>query len=75
MEAKQKNRKPICFAYFADGKFLGWYADSWGSIRKDSPKIYGYSEDQVETITKNFRHKMSKLSRSPTTLPFPQFLF
>jgi hypothetical protein len=53
--------KCICFAYFGDGKFLGWYADSFGSIRKDSPKIYGDSKEQIETIIKNFNYKLSKI--------------
>ncbi len=55
-------RKNICFAYFADGKFIGWYADTAGSIRENSPKLYGNSEQQIATITENFRYKLSKLS-------------
>lgn len=55
-------RKSVCFAYFADGKFIGWYADSWGSIREDEPKVYGYTPEQVEIITKNFRYKLSTLA-------------
>ena len=56
-----EKRKSICFAYFGDGKFLGWYADSFGSIRESSPKIYGNSKEQIETITKNFNYKLSKI--------------
>ncbi len=62
-----KTRKNICFAYFADGKFIGWYADSAGSIRENSPKIYGHSEEQISVITENFRYKLSKLS-TPSVL-------
>jgi hypothetical protein len=54
-------RKSVCFAYFGDGKFLGWYADTCGSIRSTGPKIYGYSSGQMETITTNFRSKLKKL--------------
>lgn len=54
----EQKRKTVCFAYFGDGRFLGWYADSLGSIRKDSPKLYGYTPEQVETIRKNFQHKL-----------------
>ena len=53
-------RECICFAYFADNKFLGWYSDTFGTITYKSPKIYGYSEDMIDTITKNFRYKLKK---------------
>lgn len=53
-------QKTICFAYFADGKFIGWYADSFGSIRANSPKTYSYSEKQIEIVSKNFRHKLER---------------
>ena len=53
--------KSVCFAYFGDGKFLGWYADSFGSVRKNQPKVYTNSEKQIEIITKNFRYKISEL--------------
>ena len=55
-------RECICFAYFADGKFIGWYADSFGSIRKNSPKIYDNSESQISIIEKNFRYKISSIN-------------
>jgi hypothetical protein len=54
-------KKTVCFAYFADGNFLGWYSDSFGTITKWEPKLYGYTPEQVEVITKNFRYKMKKL--------------
>ena len=53
--------KKICYAYYGDGKFLGWYADSFGSIRPNSPKIYSNSEIQNQIITKNFRYKIDKI--------------
>ena len=55
-------RKSVCYAYYGDGKFLGWYADSFGSVRPNSPKVYGDTEKQREVITKNFRNKLSKLN-------------
>jgi len=51
--------KSICFAYFGDNQFLGWYADSFGSIRL-SPKLYSNTEHQKGVITKNFRYKVEK---------------
>jgi hypothetical protein len=54
-------RKSVCCAYFGYGKFLGWYADSFGSIRQDGPKIYGYTPEQMATITTNFRYKLKKM--------------
>lgn len=57
----KKTRKTICFAYYGDGKFLGWYADTFGSIRT-IPKTYGNSEHQVGVIERNFRNKMRRLT-------------
>lgn len=53
--------KNICFAYYGDDKFLGWYGDSFGSIVKSSPKIYRNSKEQLEVISKNFNYKLRKL--------------
>ncbi len=64
METTTKTAKSICFAYFADGKFIGWYADSFGSIRKDSPKLYSNTELQIQTITNNFRLKLDKIGKT-----------
>lgn len=54
-------RKTVCFAYFGDGKFLGWYSDSFGTITKYSPKLYGYNPEQVAIVASNFRYKLEKL--------------
>lgn len=53
--------KNICFAYFADNKFIGWYSDSFGTITENSPKIYTNTDSQIDTITANFKYKLSKL--------------
>jgi len=54
-----ETRNTLCFAYFGDGQFLGWYADTFGSIRK-SPKLYCESKHQLETIETNFKYKLEK---------------
>ena len=54
-------RKSVCYAYFGDGKFLGWYADTCGSIRSIGPKIYNHSPEQMKIIATNFRYKLKKL--------------
>lgn len=59
----EKKRQTVCFAYYGDGKFIGWYADSFGSIRDNSPKLYGYSESQVNIIATNLKYKLSKLKQ------------
>ena len=51
-------RKTVCLAYFGDGKFLGWYSSTLGSITSNSPKLYGYTPEQMETIRGNLRHKI-----------------
>jgi hypothetical protein len=53
--------KSICFAYYADGSFIGWYADSFGSVRP-TPKIYSDSIKQIEIISSNFRNKIKRIS-------------
>lgn len=53
--------KTICYAYYGDGKFLGWYADSFGSIRKKNPKLYRDSEEQNAIISLNFKSKIARI--------------
>lgn len=60
---KQKIENSIAFAYFVDGMFIGWYADTFGSVRK-SPKLYNASEKQIAVIRKNFNYKLKKISES-----------
>jgi len=61
MESTTK-KQCVCFAYFGDGKFIGWYADSFGSVRPQSPKIYTNTDRQKSVITRNFRAKMRRIS-------------
>ena len=67
-------QKTICFAYYGDGKFLGWYADTLGSLRPNSPKLYGNSQRQIDVITKNFKGKIAKL-KTDYQLSNPNELF
>lgn len=54
-------KQSICFAYYADGKWIGWYADSSGSVR-DWPKVYGFTEPQMDIVKENFRHKIKEIN-------------
>jgi hypothetical protein len=63
METKIKLQS-ICFAYFGDGKFLGWYADSFGSIRRNQPKLYTNSAAQIEVVFKNFNNKLRDIHKT-----------
>lgn len=53
--------KSIAFAYFVNGEFVGWYADTFGSVR-DCPKLYRYKEKQLEVIRNNFQKKMKRIN-------------
>lgn len=55
--------KSICFAYYADGKFVGWYADSFGSCR-NYPKLYSNTEKQIHVVYSNFMRKMAAINTS-----------
>lgn len=61
METLTKKQICICFAFFGDGIFLGWYADTFGSVRKNQPKLYTYSDAQLSIIRKNFTSKLQSL--------------
>ena len=60
METK---RECVCFAYFVDDVFIGWYGDSFGTISK-FPKIYGNSGAQISTVKANFNYKMTKINET-----------
>lgn len=61
---KIDKRKRVCFAYYSGNKFLGWYSDSFGTVTKNSPKIYGYSKEQIAVIRKNLSSKLKDKSFS-----------
>jgi hypothetical protein len=54
---------PICLAYFADGKFLGWYGDSFGSISK-FPKLYSDFDKIKDIVSKSLSQKIKKIKES-----------
>ena len=58
----KNTQKSICLAYFADGKFIGWYSDTSGSVTKDKPKLYTNSESQLEIIKSNLTRKLAKIN-------------
>lgn len=55
-----EKRNCICFAYYGNGVFLGWYSDSFGTITANKPKVYGYSKEQIKTIKTNFSAKVRR---------------
>ncbi len=57
-----KTPQSVCFAYFGDGKFIGWYADTFGSISLNSPKVYSNFDSIRATITQSFRNKLAKVA-------------
>ena len=52
----------VALAYFINGNFEGWHSDSFGTMTKSKPKLYGYSESQIATITKNIRYKIKTMN-------------
>ncbi len=69
----QTAAQSVCFAYFGDGQFLGWYADTFGSIRPQSPKVYSSLESMRERIEHNFKYKVQCL-RDKTSNPAADFI-
>ena len=55
--------KSVCFAYFADGKFIGWYGGTFGPV-SDSPKVYSSLESMRPTITKNLSNKLKTINET-----------
>lgn len=57
------NHKTICFAYFGDGAFIGWYSDSFGTLTSNQPKLYSYSKNQIAVVKGNFIYILSKIKK------------
>ena len=55
-------RECICFAYFVEGVFVGWYGDTFGSV-STVPKIYTNTPEMIRRIQDNFQHKIKLLMR------------
>lgn len=56
-------RETVCFAYYVDDAFIGWYGDSFGSITK-TPKIYGNLVSQISTIQSNLNYKIQRINET-----------
>ena len=54
--------KAIAFAFYKNNEFIGYRLDTVGSVRKEAPKIYTYSQSQVETVIKNITHNVTNPS-------------
>lgn len=55
--------KSICFAYYADGKWIGWYGGTAGSV-SSTPKVYSSLESMRPVITKNLTSKLKRIAES-----------
>jgi hypothetical protein len=66
--------KNMCFAYYADDKWIGWYGDSFGTVSK-YPKIYTHSLGQIETVRKNFNYKLENIANPKEELGFMALIF
>ena len=53
------SKQSIVFAFYKNGKLVGYRQDTIGSIGMEYPKIYStYSKEQVETVLKNIEHNV-----------------
>ncbi len=50
-----QTKQSIVFAYWKDGQLMGFRADTFGTIHKH-PKIYTYSEEQVQIVLDNTKY-------------------
>lgn len=51
----------ICFAYYADGKFIGWYGDTSGTV-SSTPKLYQNTPKQIDVVQKNVKRKLDVIN-------------
>lgn len=56
-----EKKNSVCFAYYVDDVFVGWYGDTFGSVTK-SPKLYNNNSDTVNIITNTFRKKLNLIN-------------
>jgi len=57
-----KEGQSIVFAFYKGNKLIGYRLDTMGSIGVDGPKIYTYSQSQIETVLKNIEHNVKESS-------------
>lgn len=50
----------IVFAFYKEGNFQGFRADTFNTISKTYAKPYLYSKGQVETVLKNVKNGMNR---------------
>ena len=55
--------KSYGFAYYADGKWLGWYGGTFGTVSK-TPKLYNDLDRVRPVLEKNLAHKLTKIKES-----------
>ena len=53
-------KQSIVFAHYKNDELLGYRCDTFGTILKNSAKIYTYSKDQVETVIKNINYTLGE---------------
>jgi hypothetical protein len=58
------DKQQVIFATYKDGELQGFRADSFGTLSKDYPKIYGYTPEQVQVVLDNVK---SELNRAGST--------
>jgi hypothetical protein len=54
-----KENVTVAFAFYRGGELLGYRQDTLGSIG-DKPKLYTYSQSQVETVIRNVMGNISE---------------
>lgn len=62
-EALKKVPTNICFAYYADDEFIGWYGGTFGGV-SNVPKLYPNIPAQIDIVSKNFKHKIATINKT-----------
>lgn len=55
--------KSYCFAYYANGEWVGWYGGTFAALSK-SPKLYSNLDGVRPVIIENFSNKMKKINET-----------
>lgn len=56
-----ERENPIVFAYYHNGEFQGFRADTFNTISKDYAKIYSFSREQVDTVLSNVKNACNRV--------------
>lgn len=54
----------IVFAYWKNGELKGFRSDTFGTISKNNPKIYKYSQNQVDIVLKGTKSSLNNAGQS-----------